>query len=84
VLNTTSQDNAISTLPNVSTYFHIEGGAWDGAVELITAQFPLTDVDSGTLARTGHGNNNERTGLFIVLVAAEGAEAREEWRVRHL
>jgi hypothetical protein len=37
----------------------------DGAVELITAQFPLTDVDSGTLARTGHENNNERTGLFI-------------------
>lgn len=46
---------------------------WGG--ELLTAQFLVTEaLDSETLARTGHENNNERTGLFIDARCPQGAE----------
>ena len=46
---------------------------WGG--ELITAQFLVTEaLDSETLARTGHENNSERTGLFIDARCPQGAE----------
>jgi hypothetical protein len=46
---------------------------WGG--ELLTAQFLATEaLDSETLARTGHENNNERTGLFIDARFPQGAE----------
>jgi hypothetical protein len=46
---------------------------WGG--ELITAQFLVTEaLDSETLARTGHENNNEHTGLFIDARCPQGAE----------
>jgi hypothetical protein len=46
---------------------------WGG--ELITAQFLVTEaLDNETLVRTGHENNNERTGLFIDARCPQGAE----------
>jgi hypothetical protein len=63
----------VSTPPHAFLLLLGENMGWGG--ELVTAQFLVTGaLDNETLARTGHENSNERTGLFIDARYPQGAE----------